>query len=139
MALSLIDFKPYIQEKDLKQICEVIDLTNAQPLFDIVEATAKQVIKDHLYSMYDTTVIFNNLGTYAQVKRWLIVLCIYYLYERIPDKLVPERVVKNYDDTLEHLYKISDAKLSINLPHLTNEDASIKTKFRWGSVTKKSH
>ena len=139
MALSFEDFKPYIQEKDLKQICEVADLADAQTLFDVVYTTAKTVVKDHLFSRYDTTVIFaSDLANYPQVKRWVIVLCIYYLYERIPDKLVPERVVKNYDDVMEMIDKVADAKLSIDLPKLLNEDTTPKTKFRWGSEPKKS-
>lgn len=140
MALSFADFKPYIQEKDLKQICEVTDLNDAQTLFDSVYLTAKTIVKDHLFSRYDTTTIFaSDFTNYPQVKRWIIVICIYYLYERIPDKLVPDRVVKNYDDVMEMIDKIADGKLSIELPQLTNIDATPKTKFRWGSEKKKSH
>jgi hypothetical protein len=69
--------------------------------------------------------------------RWVKCLVLYYLYERIPDALVPERVIKNYDDTMEMLNKISDGKMNCTLAQLQESDtdgnAEPLTKTRWGS------
>jgi phage gp36-like protein len=144
MSFTFIDFKPYISEKDFRQITEDVVGENSAPIIDQVYAVAIQVIKDALYSRYDIDVIIPATGpipwdTYPQVKRWAICLCLYYLHERIADRLVPERVLKNYDDTLEMLDKIADAKISISLPHLLTSEGELKSKFRWGSSPARTH
>lgn len=139
---TFADFKPYIGEKDFRQITEDTIGENPTPIIDQVYLVAIATIKDALYSYYDNDAIFGTTTPdwtlYPQVKRWAICLCIYYLYERVPDRLVPERVVKNYDDTLELIGKISDGKISINLPVITKPDGTKASKFRWGSNPKRT-
>lgn len=124
------NYKTYVHDKRLNMIIQEDDT-----LLDDAEETAESVIKDALYSRYDVDAIFDEIGTarHRTVVKWTISLALYYLYERIPDKLTPDRVIKNYDDTLNWLQDIADGKKSVNLPQLTKEDGGLKTKFRWGS------
>ena len=139
MYVEIIDFTPFIKETRLEQMLD--GDTQALPL--AVEI-AVGVVNDALYSRYNTELIFAKVGNdrHKQVVRWVIVLSLYYLYERLPDKLVPERIVKNYDDTIALLTDIEDAKKSTNLPLLASTDNGIVTpftKFRWGSIPPRTH
>lgn len=130
------DYKVKIREARLMQVIE-----EDPDLLDVAEETAIQVVRDALHSRYDVAAIFaTTAGSRPkQVVRWVMCLAIYYLYERIPDKLTPERVVKNYNDTLTTLNDISDGKLSTELPRLANADSTNPTKFRWGSQPARTH
>jgi len=130
------DYLHRIQDKHLKMIVE----ENNNFLED-AEVTAQSVITDALHTRYDCEVIFSKTGDdrARSVVRWMINLVLYYIHERIPDKFVPERVVKNYDDTTFILFEIADGKKSVDLPRLKNDDDTPKTKFRWGSEVRRSH
>ncbi|HMN90251.1 MAG TPA: DUF1320 family protein [Saprospiraceae bacterium] len=130
------DYKPYVRDAHLTMIID-----NDNVALESAELTAIQTVKDALHQWYDVDAIFSASGSNrpSQVLRWCIVLAIYYLYERVPDKLTPERVVKNYDDAIEMLRDISDGKLSVNLPRKTSSDGAVTTKFRWGSVRAREH
>lgn len=136
--LTKDDIITRIQEKHLDQITEGND-----GLIDDASATAQATIRDSLFDKYDCTTVFAATGDdrNKNVLRWMIVLTIYYLYERIPDKLVPERVVKNYDDTLGLLLDIQDGKKGVDLPRLIKEgtDGLPKTKFRYGGEIQRTH
>lgn len=43
-------------------------------------------------------------------------LGIYFIYQRADDEQIPEKVIKNYDDAMEELQKISVGKLALDLP-----------------------
>lgn len=134
--ISVTDYKPFVRDNHLQMIIDADSVA-----LDNAELTAIQVVKDALYQWYDTGAIFGASGNNRapQVVRWCVCLSLYYLYERIPDKLVPDRVVKNYDDTLTMLRDISDRKVSLDLPVRENEDNEPETKFRWGSNTAREH
>ena len=53
--------------------------------------------------------------------------------------MVPDRVVKDYDDCMETLEKISDGKKNVDLPSLLDDEEAIITTRRWGSQTARSH
>ena len=40
----------------------------------------------------------------------------YLIYQRADDEQVPDKVIKNYDDAMETLEKISNGKISLSLP-----------------------
>lgn len=131
------DLKVRIQDKHLDQIIE-----RDSAILTTAESTAIAAVTDALYPYYDTDEIFDKVGEDRDpsVVRWVISLIMYYIYERIPDKLVPERVVKNYDDTLFLLMEISDGKKSVDLPTVQDEETGrTATKFRWGGISQRSH
>ena len=41
---------------------------------------------------------------------------LYFIYQRADDEQIPEKVIKNYDDAMDDLEKISIGKKNINLP-----------------------
>jgi hypothetical protein len=145
MALTYQDFKPYINQKDFDQILQETPgvTTDVAPILADIELLSKTVITDALFSRYDTVAVIDQWTTYPQVKRWMLVLSLYYIYERVPDRLVPPRIVKNYNDVLAQLDQVADGKTSIKLPHKPIETGARQgentSKFRWGSTEKRSH
>lgn len=139
--LDKADYKNMIKAHRLDQILD--DLENAAPddVLDDSESEAIAVIRDALVANYDVDNIFGRTGDdrHKNVLRWAKYLVMYFIYDRIPDELVPDRVIKNYDDTMQLLQDIADGKRSVDLPRLQNTDGTTKTKFRWGSQTARSH
>lgn len=134
--INIEDYATNIQDRRIQQIIE-----DNENIVDEAEETAIAIITDALYSMYDCELIFNKRGNerHRNVLRWCKCLVLYYIYERIPDKLVPDRIKDNYMDTLDTLDKISDGRKSVSLPHLKTEEGAKITKFRWGSSSKKTY
>lgn len=133
--ISILDYNTYIRAQKLNMIID-----DDETILEEAELTAASVIKDYLYPYYDWTAIYADIDTHRTVKRWLMVIVIYYIMERIPDKITPERVINNYDDVIKLLEKISDGKASVDLPRLVIEGTETpKTKFRWGSEVKRTH
>jgi hypothetical protein len=132
------DLTSSIRAYRLKQILDSDD-----SILDVAESEAIATVKDALYAHFDIDQIFASTGTQRpmQVVSWIKHLLLYKIYERVPDEAVPDRVVKHYDEAMDMLDKIAGGLRSINLPRKIEEDISggPKTKFRWGSVKKRSN
>lgn len=130
------DYYHRIQQARLEAIIQRED-----NLIEEAEETAIQVVRDALHNYYKVDEIFASSGADRprNVLRWTTSLVLYYLYERIPDKLVPDRVIKNYNDTLKILHEIADGKRSVELPRLEGDEGEIISKFRWGSEIRRDH
>lgn len=130
------DYLTYIEDKRLIQLTN-----NDSTKLDSAEETAISVVKDSLHTRFDVDVIFATTGTARpqQVVRWVIVLALYYIYERVADAALPERIINNYNDVLDKLKDIEDGKPSIFLPRYLKDDGNPKTKFRWGSQPPRTH
>jgi phage gp36-like protein len=130
------DYKTKVTDQRLNMIIE-----DDTTILDAAESTAIANVQDALHTKYDIDVIFASVGDDRpkQVLRWCVNLAVYYIYERIPDKLIPDRVIRNYENTLEVLDKIADGKYSVNLPHLQDEEGYPTSKFRWGSNSPREH
>jgi hypothetical protein len=130
------DYKPHIRDNRLEQLIDQDDM-----ILDQAEEDAIQIVKDALVATYDLDAIFSQTGADRKrnVLRWGLYLAVYFLYERIPDAMVPERVIKNYDDTREILHDIADGKRSVDLPKQTQASREPTTKFRWGALPPRTH
>lgn len=130
------DYVHTIQDKRLNMMLEDTDT-----ILDVPEQTAIQVVRDALHSRFDVDAIFATTGDDRpkQVLKWCIDIAIYFVYERVPDKLVPERIKENYARTLDTLLDIADGKKSIELPRLEDTEGNPKSKFRWGSKESRSY
>ncbi len=134
--ISPEDYIPRITDVRLQQIIE-----QDETILDQAEQSAIAIIKDALFTRYDVDAIFATTGDSRpqQVLRWAISLILYFIYERVPDRTTPPRVIKNYDDDRAYLLEIEDGKKSVDLPRLLKDDGLPKSKFRWGSETRQEH
>ncbi len=143
MFITKDDLNANIRAYRLSQILD--DDTDGVIVGQVLE-TAEQLVKDHLFQHYDTEVLFLQSGAARKknVLGWCRHIAMYQLYERVPDELVPERIVKNYNETMDFLMKVAEGRFPVDLPRRTATDpetglAAPKTKTRWGSQPSRSH
>ncbi len=137
MFVQESDFKNKIHYNALQQI-----LDGDTEKLDDAEAIAAAMVTDRLTKYYDLGAEWGKTGRdrNRRLLKWMIDLMAYYLYEGIADDDVPERIIKDYDDTLKELTRIEDGKTDADLPRRIKEETQRpKTKFRWGSQPKRSH
>lgn len=128
--ITINDYKHKIRDEQLNQIID-----EDESVLDGAEKKAIAAVFDAIHEYYDVDTIEATSGTDRpdSVIGWCQDLVMYYLYERVPDDYVPERVVKNYDDTIAILDDIASGKRSVRLTRKTEEDGTKSSKFRWGS------
>ena len=66
------------------------------------------------------------------IMNWACFITLYHLMQRIADNDVPQKVIKNFDDTIKSLEDVSKGKLNINLPVLSQNNVA-QTSIRIGS------
>lgn len=135
--LTINDFEVKLAAYIRNQITDNNDL-----LFDDAEAQATAVIQDAFFDKYDLDYEFSLTGAdrHKNLKRWMLNLVLYFVYERIHDNQVPERIVKNYDDTVNEIKLIEQGKRNTSLRKLIRDDNQrAETNFRWGSLPPRIH
>lgn len=132
---------PSIKDARLKALIED-DLS----ILDEAEATAVSIVRDALSARYNIDEAFSqaqNDPKYRFLARHLINITLYLLYERLPDRMAPERITNDYDRTLKTLEDLGDGKRSSILPGITadpdGDGYPDTTKFRWGSLPGRTH
>ena len=130
------DFTTKISE-DIKDQITGSDDTVAET----AETSAKAVIEDAFFNRFDMEAEFAETGAdrHDNLIRWMLNLTVYFLYARIPDNQIPERVVKDYDDTMKEIALIEQGKRNTSLTKLIREDGDKETNFRWGSNEAREH
>lgn len=127
------DLKTNIRTYKLNQLVDNDDTVIEAAIHD-----AESIVIDHLFQHFDTATIFSAIGNNrnSSVLGWIKYIALYKIFERIPDEQVPERIVKNYDDTMEYLGNVSAGKVSLNLPEkiIIDTNGEKKTKFRGGGM-----
>jgi hypothetical protein len=77
-------------------------------------------------------------------------IALYQIYNIADDEQVPEKIIKNYDDTIDDLQKISIGKAQLSLPPFIVENSGTDATDekpgttgtglrRYGSITKRTH
>jgi phage gp36-like protein len=136
---------PFITKSDLEvsirtnRLDQIVDGDDAIIVSAIAEA--ESILANYLAGPgYNITSILGAAGDNRDqtLVGWCKYITLYKIFERIPDEAVPERVIKNYDDTMAELRRVADGRYNLNLPHVTGTDGKPKTKFRWGSETPRS-
>ncbi len=102
---------------------DILDqITNKEDtLLDNPEADAAALITDKIGFKYNVRGELGKTGAARNrsLVRWIVTISLYYLYGRIMGDDVPERIVKDYNDVIAELNKISGTG-SCELERLTN-------------------
>lgn len=132
------DMQVVIKDRHLQQM-----LAGSPFAQDDAEAMALGAVRDALHYRYDVDAIYADAAAYPNVRRWVLVVTIYYLYQRLPDNFVPARVVSDYEDAVKTLGLIADGKRAVALPRRdadADEDGvQAYGTFRGGFVNRRSH
>lgn len=114
---------------------------------------AEDTIATHTASIYDIAPEFLKIGLLRNyyTLSMAINIALYNIYNIADDEQIPEKIIKNYDDTMEDLVKISMGKAQLSLPPKVAEtvggspgdDENASTSGmglrRWGSLAKRTH
>jgi len=132
--------KTDIQQRITAHILSQITTDN-DSLLDNAEKQAIVQIADLLSGLYDTNSEFEKTepSRHQLLKMWTVSLVCYYIYAHIPDAEVPERIVKDYNDTLSMLNKIALGKIPTTLMPITDSTGQTARIFRYGFNAKRSH
>lgn len=108
ITLSLLDLLLIEDEEAILQmsskIAEDTIATTAGVLYNVVDELVKTGAARNYYLL--------NLA---------IDIALYNIYQRSDDEQIPEKIIKNRDDALDDLQKISIGKQALNLPPKTND------------------
>jgi len=143
--ITKADYKYQIRTYRLDQILESVD-EDEDAILNAAEDEALGMLTKHLADKYDmATVLAQSGGSRSSViLRWAKVLTMYYIYERIPDEMVPDRIVANYKEVMMQLKRVEDGEAGVpGLPPKTvtdeNGDSANYTRRRFGSNPKRAH
>lgn len=105
------------------------------------EADATGLVVDRLSDRYNVAAELAKADTArnSSLVRWMLSLSVYYLYARVPDTDIPERVTKDYDDAVSELEKIATGKLSCSLANVIDTTGTVRTRIRMGSNPPRTH
>lgn len=105
------------------------------------EADAIGTVTDMLSGMYDIATELAKTGSerHNSLRQWTLALALYFLYAHIPDNEVPERIIKDYDDTLQTLSEVAKGKRPTTLIPVTDAEGNEKRFIRYGFNPKRSH
>lgn len=132
--LTETDFISHLSENILDQITN-----NNSDLMDMAETKSIAILVDLMSGMYDIESVISNTQDRNQIMViWLLSLASYFLYSSIPDNEVPERIVKDYDDTMQNIRNIARGKQPTTLPPVTLNGLP-KRAFRMGSNSSRNH
>jgi len=134
--LTTDDFVKHISLNILDQITE-----GNYDLLDNAELQAIGIIKDMIGGSYDidAELLLTGNDRHRPLVLWMLCLATYQLYRIIPDSEVPDRTIKDYDDTMETLRQIGRGKYPTILTPKINTDGTTKRVFRMRSNTPRNH
>ena len=129
------DYYTQIRQLRLEQMTESIEAVFLQ-----VSGEAVAVVRNYLYTLYNTELIFAATGDNRDP---LVLLhckhvAIYILHQRLPMSMIPDNVKDNYRNTLDFLDQVARGKIGIDLPRRqsdTDGDGVLDTDnhvFLWG-------
>lgn len=146
MYLLKADYKLRISIALLEMIINKIE-GDENEILAMASKSAEDTVMSYTGHLYNIVPEFEKTGLNRnfQILNWCLDIALYLIYQRIVDYEVPQKVIKNYDDTLEILEKVANGKLSVNLPPLPlpDEDGNIPDTGsglrRIGSLTPRNH
>lgn len=117
MYINKSDYKTRLSTDLLDRIITEGE-SNGEDILEIVSKIAEDTISTLAGVLYDISSEWNR--TLAErnglILSWALSISCYWMYQRIDDEDVPQKVIKNYEDVLECLEGVSRGKFPLNLP-----------------------
>lgn len=129
--LTKPDYDPYIKDSSLNQVTTFNDA-----LITNVELAAQAEMESYLSMRYDVVNIFNKTGAQRNpiVVTYLIDMVLYHLHSRIDARKIPQLRVDRYTNALLWLEKVSEGKLTPDLPIQEVDGTAVQINFRMGNT-----
>ena len=145
----------YIQKTDYAgritmSLLDILIAKNPNTILADVSKEAEDTIASMAGVLYDILPEFDKTG--ATRNGYVLSLAksigLYMIYQRADDEQIPEKVIKNYDDAMDDLERISTGKKVLNLPPKPTDEVSGGEEgsttmgtglWRMGSQKKRTH
>jgi hypothetical protein len=117
MYIQKVDYKSRISTDLLDKIIQEGGDTGEDIL-----ATASKMAEDTISTqagvLYDIAPEFDKTGLQRNhlIVKWALSLAVYEAIQRLDDETIPEKHIKNHDDTMEDLKQVALGKYPLNLP-----------------------
>ena len=133
--LTQDDYLPQIKADNMTAMIQ-----STPGILDTAEAEAISMVRTYLADLYDVDTIFAQTGSsrHAHLLRMCKTVVLYILHQRLPKRMAPEQVERDYADTIAFLERVSDGKIGLELPRKQTSEAKDVTRFRWGSHPRRS-
>ena len=128
---TFIQRNDYLATKRDHTLDQLIDANDS--LLDQAELTAISEVKMYLFTHYNIEDAFAKTGANRNplLVKWCINVSLYELYKRIPDEAVPDRIIKDYDDTIKTLTKVAAGDIGLELARKVDEENENSTPLSW--------
>lgn len=124
----------YIQKSDYKgristALLDIIVSEDETAILTEASKTAEDTLKSTAGVLYNIDDEFTKTGTNRNgfILSMALSIALYNLYQITDDYEVPQKVIKNYDDTMHDLTKIANGKMNLNLPANTGSGSGSGT------------
>jgi len=136
MYIQKEDYRTRITSELLKMVTEQ-DGGLEEDILSDADKFATGIIATYAGVLYDINSEFDKSGADRNylILGWGVNIAVYILYQRIADEQVPDKVIKNYDDTINDLQALSKGNLPVNLPPVTDSTGSGPATSGDGSIT----
>jgi hypothetical protein len=126
MYIVKADYKTIISTPLLDTIIRESENDDGTDLLQVASKIAEDTIITKAGVLYDIMPEFTKAGADRNFMILSLAISIagYWLYQRIDDEQVPEKVIKNYNDALTTLEQVSIGKEPLLLPPRNDDDGS---------------
>lgn len=118
----------YVTKQDYRgrinsDLLDVLLAENEAGILADVSKIAEDTIKTYVGELYSIDDEFTKTSTARNymVLSMAIAIALYNIYSRADDTQIPDKVVKDFDDTIDDLQKISNGKAKLSLPKYVPE------------------
>ncbi len=120
MYVTKSDYKGRIQV----ELFDLLLTEDEEGILSDASKTAEDTISSQVNTIYNVTPELAKAGTDRNfyILSMAVNIALYYIYQRADDNEVPDKVIKNYDDTMDDLAAISKGKQTLNLPPREDTD-----------------
>ena len=131
----------FLKSEDFNGIIGANTLSDLRGVDDANLNTAEQLAVSELDPLranfdIDGELAKTNAARSDLLVRILVHITAYYLFNKIEDDDIPERINDNYNNQIKLIEKIAAGKMSTTLDALTDEETGLtKSKYRFGGDT----
>lgn len=117
MYVVKADYKGRITTTLLDQIIQE-GASDGTDVLQTASKTAEDTVASACGVLYNISDELTKAGTYRNflILSWCTSIALYWIYQRIDDEDVPAKVIKNYEDAINDLEKVSRGTYRLNLP-----------------------
>lgn len=108
---------------------------------DGIEDMAEGMVCDRLKEKFNMAAELSKTGNRRNMTlvRWITSIAAYFLYSKIPDIEIPDRIIKDYDDAMTEINAVAQGRAGASLERVVDPAGDIKTRVSMGFAPRRTH